>query len=110
VFITGGLTESLVKASSSAFVDYLTEHEEELQSVCDGLITVLLTDKKNDRVVVPLFKTVRVSRSYLIRHLFISVLLENLFLVKYCHENHEGISMKFTDSNIYSIIGGTNAD
>lgn len=39
-------------------MDHLTEHEEDLESVCDGLIKVLVTDHKNDRVVVPLFKTV----------------------------------------------------
>ena len=47
-----------MKASSSAFVDYLTEHEEDLEDVCEGLIKVLVADHKNDRIVVPLFKTV----------------------------------------------------
>ncbi|XP_063682976.1 tubulin-specific chaperone D-like isoform X2 [Bolinopsis microptera] len=78
----GGLTESLVKASSSAFVDYLTEHEEDLQSVCDGLIKVLVSDYKNDRVVVPLFKTVEL----MLTNVILDDEMGNGFVAKFVHQ------------------------
>ncbi|XP_035206135.1 tubulin-specific chaperone D-like, partial [Stegodyphus dumicola] len=57
----GGLTESLVKYSSSALVTYLTSHQsnsEFLQRICDELISILKDNIKNDRIVVPFLKMV----------------------------------------------------
>ncbi|XP_054723921.1 tubulin-specific chaperone D-like [Uloborus diversus] len=59
VVSVGGLTESLVKYSSSALVGHLSSRRSDdafLQHLCDALLRVLEENLSNDRVVVPFFK------------------------------------------------------
>eukprot|EP00116_Pleurobrachia_bachei_P005332 sb/3465594/ len=62
----GGLTESLVKASSAALIDHLTVHEDQVEDVCECLLDILERDHKNDRVTVPLFNTMELVLSNVI--------------------------------------------
>ncbi|GFR29007.1 tubulin-specific chaperone D [Trichonephila clavata] len=59
VVSVGGLTESLVKYSSSALVSYLLENqsnEELMKAIADDLISILKENQQNDRIVIPFFK------------------------------------------------------
>ena len=58
VVSVGGLTESLVRHSSASFLDFVFELEEgELAALSTDLVAILESHPKNDRVVVPLMKT-----------------------------------------------------
>ncbi|GIY26319.1 tubulin-specific chaperone D [Caerostris darwini] len=55
----GGLTESLVKYSSSAFVSYLLSNQsnmELMKAIANDLLSILKENYQNDRIVIPLFK------------------------------------------------------
>ncbi|EDO35005.1 predicted protein, partial [Nematostella vectensis] len=55
----GGLTESLVRQSTAALLSYLrdiTSKKDDLNIFADTIINIFREHKKNDRVIVPLFK------------------------------------------------------
>nr|XP_042898204.1 tubulin-specific chaperone D [Parasteatoda tepidariorum] len=60
VVSVGGLTESLVKFSSSALVSYLFSKQSDcdhlLKYIADELISILKENTQNDRIIVPFFK------------------------------------------------------
>jgi len=59
VVSVGGLTESLVRHSSASLLDVVFEFEEaELEAFCKTLMEIMVSHLQQDRVVVPLLKTV----------------------------------------------------
>ena len=42
-------------------MDYLTEHEEHHRQICDVIIAIMTSDAKDDRVIIPLLKTVELT-------------------------------------------------
>ncbi|GBM64386.1 Tubulin-specific chaperone D [Araneus ventricosus] len=59
VVSVGGLTESLVKYSSSALVSYFLANQsntELMKAIADDLLSILKENCQNDRIVIPFFK------------------------------------------------------
>jgi len=54
----GGLTESLVKSSSGAFIDYLTPNVQAQSACVRALVEVMKGAERVERVISPLLKTV----------------------------------------------------